>query len=161
MDIQLGDDLPDSIEEPPPSKQLHEWAQAAWQGATSAQPSIGLRIISMTESQQLNYDYRAKNRPTNVLSFPMQVGEMLGDLAICAEVVEREAVEQNKSREAHWAHMLVHGMLHLQGFDHIEDAAAEKMEALEILILLQLGFADPYKNNTPNPIESSMTEIKS
>lgn len=157
VDIQLAEDLPDSLEEPPPSSKLLAWAQAAWQGAPDADPELSLRIVSAAESQQLNHDYRGKDKPTNVLSFPMQLDddfmpmdidmempEMLGDLAICAEVVEDEARQQHKPREAHWAHMVVHGMLHLQGFDHIEDAEAEQMEQLEISILQQLGFDNPY-----------------
>lgn len=157
VDIQLADDLPETIEEPPPSSSLLAWAQAAWQGAPDAEPELSLRIVSAAESQQLNRDYRGKDKPTNVLSFPMQMeaafmpveetgmDEMLGDLAICAQVVEDEAREQGKSLEAHWAHMVVHGMLHLQGFDHIEDDEAERMEQLEINILQQLGFANPYQ----------------
>lgn len=185
MDIQIADDLTndmsDSIEEPPPSKLLCAWAQAAWQGEASAEPVLSLRIVSPAESQQLNNDYRGKNKATNVLSFPMQMdalqmadgvslavqnehdhlfsaASMLGDLAICAEVVEREAREQGKSSQAHWAHMVVHGMLHLQGFDHIEDDEAGKMEKLEISIMKRLDFADPYKINTPEPAEFSVAE---
>lgn len=150
MDIQLADNLPESIEEPPPSSLLLNWAQAAWQGEVSAQPIISLRIVSCAESQQLNSDYRQKNSATNVLSFPMQVGDLLGDLAICAEVVERQAKEQGKSSESHWAHMVVHGLLHLQGYDHIEDDEAKIMEQLETQIILQLGFPDPYQNNSHN-----------
>jgi len=134
---------------------------------------VSLRIVSANESQQLNNDYRGKNRPTNVLSFPMQLdtpipsdqeageeyrmpGPFLGDLAICAEVVAREARQQHKTAVAHWAHMLVHGMLHLQGYDHIQDDEAEQMEQLEIRILQQLGFANPYQINTS--IDTSMVE---
>ncbi len=172
MDIQLADDLPDAIEEPPPSSSLLKWAQAAWQGAPDVDVSLSLRIVSEAESQQLNHDYRGKNNPTNVLSFPMQMegfvedfpdlpadviedlgamDSMLGDLAICAQVVENEAQQQHKSREAHWAHMVVHGMLHLQGYDHIEEAEAEAMEMLETEIMQSLGFADPYLS-TPDSI---------
>ncbi len=159
MEIQLADDLPESIEEPPPSSLLLKWAQAAWQGDPAAEPELSLRIVSEAESQQLNHDYRGKDKPTNVLSFPMQmesvladfedqpvIENILGDLAICARVVEDEAKQQGKSREAHWAHMLVHGMLHLQGYDHIEDDEAERMEQLEKNILKQLGFVDPYQS---------------
>lgn len=159
MDIQLADDLPESIEEPPPSSLLLKWAQAAWQGDPAAEPELSLRIVSEAESQQLNHDYRGKDKPTNVLSFPMQMEPMLaglqeqpafenilGDLAICAQVVEQEAQQQDKRREAHWAHMVVHGMLHLQGYDHIEENEAERMEQLEKNILKQLGFVDPYQS---------------
>jgi len=168
LDVQLAEDLSESIEEPPSSSLLNTWAQAAWQGDESAEPVLSLRIVSSIESQQLNNDYRGKNKPTNVLSFPMEMDFndismseiMLGDLAICAEVVENEAVEQQKNAESHWAHMVVHGMLHLQGYDHVEDGDAQKMESLETTIMQQLGFIDPYLINE-NSNESSKTEIKS
>jgi len=179
MDIQIADDISESIEEPPPSNQLLAWAQAAWQGDLNAEPELSLRIVSAAESQQLNNDYRGKNTPTNVLSFPMEMdeelsavleehgteegvfsaGNILGDLAICAEVVEREAKQQNKTLEAHWAHMLVHGMLHLQGYDHIENAQAEEMEALETGIMRELGFSDPYQLNS-DLIDLSIIDLK-
>lgn len=169
MDIQIAEDLSESTEEPPPSHLLTSWAQSAWQGETSEAPVVSLRIVGPDESQQLNNDYRGKNKPTNVLSFPMQMEPMLtddfafdedmqeefsmaesvlGDLVICAEVVEQEAIQQSKSREAHWAHMMVHGMLHLQGYDHIEDAEAQHMEQLETNILQGLGFSAPYQMTT-------------
>ena len=186
MDIQVADDLSESIEEPPPSSQLLAWAQAAWQGEQSADPELSLRIVSAAESQQLNNDYRGINKPTNVLSFPMQIdeelmtlvedgqennageilhdevltGNYLGDLAICSSVVESEAVQQNKTRESHWAHMIVHGMLHLQGYDHIEDDQAEEMEQLETEIMQSLGFSDPYKIIT-DTIDTLSTGFKS
>lgn len=170
IDIQLADDVSESIEEPPPRSLLRDWAQAAWQGDANAEPVLSLRIVSASESQQLNNDYRGKNKPTNVLSFPLQIEDgfadfalpemMLGDLVICAQVVADEAKQQQKTNTAHWAHMLVHGMLHLQGFDHIEDAQAEEMEALEIKIMQQLGFDNPYLS-TNNKLENmSATESK-
>ena len=104
----------------------------------------------------MNRDYRNMDKPTNVLSFefeqPPGLVELdeelpyLGDLIICAEVVIREAREQNKALEAHWAHMIVHGALHLQGYDHIEDEEAEEMEALEIEIMQTLGYENPYND---------------
>ena len=108
-----------------------------------------VRIVDETESQQLNFDYREKDKPTNVLSFPFQCPPgielpLLGDLVICAGVVAQEATEQNKSLDAHWAHMVVHGSLHLLGFDHINDDDAAQMEAEEVTILQQLGFTNPY-----------------
>jgi len=110
---------------------------------------VTIRIVDEAESQQLNFDYREKDKPTNVLSFPFQAPPgielpLLGDLVICAQVVAREAEEQNKPLEAHWAHMVVHGSLHLLGFDHINDADAEEMEAEEVQILHDLGYANPY-----------------
>jgi len=165
LDIQLADDIAESSEEPPPSSLLRKWAQAAWQGDEAEQANLSLRIVSAAESQQLNHDYRGKNKPTNVLSFPMQMDEgfvmpeiMLGDLAICAEVVASEARQQQKNLQSHWAHMLVHGMLHLQGFDHIEDVQAQEMESLETQIMQGLGFADPYLIHPDNIEQSSVTE---
>jgi len=179
MDIQIAEDISESIEEPPPSSQLLAWAQSAWQGELNAEPELSLRIVSAVESQQLNNDYRGKNTPTNVLSFPMEMDEelllmlegqsaesesvsanMLGDLAICAEVVEREAKQQNKTLVAHWAHMVVHGMLHLQGYDHIENDQAEEMETLETSIMQNLGFSDPYQYDS-NSIVPPITDVKS
>lgn len=167
LDIQIADDLSESIEEPPPSSLLQKWAQAAWQGKKTEQPILSLRIVSVAESQQLNNDYRGKNKPTNVLSFPMQLDKkipmseiMLGDLAICSEVVINEARQQQKTLASHWAHMLIHGMLHLQGFDHIEDDEADDMEKLETQIMQQLGFADPYLNQINYTKQTSVTDIK-
>jgi probable rRNA maturation factor len=123
------------------------WSRAAYRGA---QPnSVCIMIVDERESQQMNAHYRGKDRPTNVLSFsleiPPQVEEQcLGDLVICAPVVEREALAQGKPVAAHWAHMVVHGMLHLQGYDHETEGQAAAMEGLETEILQRLGFADPY-----------------
>lgn len=113
---------------------------------------LTIRIVDSAESQQLNHQYRQKDKPTNVLSFPFEVPEgieldLLGDLVICAEIVETEATEQNKALEAHWAHMVIHGCLHLLGYDHISDDEADEMEALEIKILMQMGFSNPYVIN--------------
>ena len=173
LDIQRADDLSESLEEPPSISLLSNWAQSAWQGSESLDPIISLRIVSMTESQQLNHDYRGKNNPTNVLSFPMEIMMdiddesmaeimpelILGDLAICAEVVESEAHQQQKTSQAHWAHMVVHGMLHLQGYDHIDDHEAEEMESLETKIMQQLCFSDPYQDNN-GLYEPSLAELK-
>jgi len=114
-----------------------------------ADAEVTIRIVDEAESQQLNFDYREKDKPTNVLSFPFQCPPgielpLLGDLVICAQVVAREAAEQGKTLQAHWAHMVVHGSLHLLGFDHINEDDAEEMEAEEIQILHDLGFANPY-----------------
>ena len=108
-----------------------------------------VRIVDEAESHDLNLTYRGKDRPTNVLSFPFECPDevelpLLGDLVICRQVVEREAIEQEKPLMAHWAHMIVHGSLHLLGYDHIEDDEAEEMESLETKIMQGLGFADPY-----------------
>ncbi|MBW4933873.1 rRNA maturation RNase YbeY [Marinobacter sp. F4206] len=124
------------------------WAQAAWQGDHPSEVTI--RIVGALESQALNHEFRGKDRPTNVLSFPFEAPAgitvpLAGDLVICAPVVEHEAAEQHKALAAHWAHMVVHGMLHLQGYDHVDDEDAEVMEALEIRLLAQLGFGNPYE----------------
>lgn len=110
-----------------------------------------IRIVDESESRQLNQTYRHKNNPTNVLSFPAECSDYLdykylGDLVICSPVVKKEAIEQNKSLFDHWAHMVVHGMLHLQGYDHLTESDAEKMEAVEIDILAKLGHTNPYRN---------------
>jgi len=114
--------------------------------------------VDAAESRQLNRDYRGKDYPTNVLSFPFEPPEgmpedmltelgdgIIGDIAICDTVVDKEAEEQHKTPEAHWAHMVVHGVLHLLGHDHIDDAGADIMEALEVNILNRLGYPDPYR----------------
>ena len=113
------------------------------------QVELVIRIVDEPESQQLNKTYRGKDRPTNVLSFPFdappEVGSpLLGDLVICAPVVIKESQQQGKTELAHWAHMVVHGVLHLQGYDHQTDTEAEQMEGLERSILQRLHFPDPY-----------------
>ncbi|KJY85501.1 metal-binding heat shock protein [Vibrio galatheae] len=113
------------------------------------QAELTIRVVDEQESQQLNHEYRGKDKPTNVLSFPFEAPpgiemDLLGDLVICRQVVEREAQEQNKPLIAHWAHMVVHGSLHLLGYDHIEDDEAEEMESLETEIMQGMGFKDPY-----------------
>ena len=110
---------------------------------------LTIRIVDTEESHQLNHEYRGKDKPTNVLSFPFEAPpgielDLLGDLIICRQVVEKEAEEQNKPLLAHWAHMVVHGSLHLLGYDHIEDDEAEEMESLETEIMQAMGFEDPY-----------------
>jgi probable rRNA maturation factor len=131
-----------------PEKALFQtWAQAAWLGEEASEVTI--RIVDIAESQALNREYRNKDKPTNVLSFPFEAPAgitvpLAGDLVICAPIVENEASEQHKNVVAHWAHMVVHGMLHLQGYDHIQDSEAEVMESLEVRLLAQLGFGNPY-----------------
>lgn len=132
----------------PTSEQIEQWATAAVQ-PQSDKVEMTVRIVDEAESHALNLNYRGKDRPTNVLSFPFECPDevelpLLGDLVICRQVVEREAQEQDKPVMAHWAHMVVHGSLHLLGYDHIEDDEAEEMESLETQIMTGLGFADPY-----------------
>ncbi len=114
-----------------------------------AESEVTIRLVDEAESHDLNLTYRGKDKPTNVLSFPFEAPPeielpLLGDLIICRQVVEQEAIEQQKSAEEHWAHMVIHGCLHLLGYDHIEDDEAEEMETLETEILAELGYADPY-----------------
>ena len=113
---------------------------------------VTVRLVDAAESQELNCTYRGKDKPTNVLSFPFECPPgielpLLGDLVICRQVVEQEAQEQGKPLMAHWAHMVVHGSLHLLGYDHIEDEEAEEMEALEIEFMQTLGFDNPYQDD--------------
>jgi probable rRNA maturation factor len=116
-------------------------------------PEITIRIVSSEESRQLNFEYRGKDKPTNILSFPFEVPEMLpvealdefiGDLVICESVLINEAKQQGKGVIEHWAHLVVHGTLHLLGFDHTENDEAEEMEAIEVIVLGELGIDNPY-----------------
>jgi len=129
------------------------WAEAALGDMPEAQ-DIGLviRVVDEAESHELNRTYRHIDKPTNVLSFPFEAppgieDDHLGDLVICAGVVMREALEQGKAADAHWAHMTVHGVLHLLGYDHQNDEEADQMESREREILACLGFSDPYQSN--------------
>ncbi|RMG56623.1 MAG: rRNA maturation RNase YbeY [Gammaproteobacteria bacterium] len=134
----------------PPEAEFERWLQAALEDLPG-ETSVVIRIVDEAESQALNAAYRGKDRPTNVLSFPFEpppglpAEAHLGDLVICAPVVRHEAAEQGKAEQAHWAHMVVHGVLHLRGFDHIQADEAERMEALERAILARLGYPDPYQ----------------
>ena len=147
---------PEGYEIPPDSAFCH-WVGAVlqhhgkghWQTHTDETP-ISIKIVSPDESRALNHTYRGKNAPTNILSFPAEFPPdvecpLLGDLAICADVVAREAYEQNKPLQHHWAHLVIHGVLHLLGYDHIETTQARRMESLEIAILADMGIKDPYK----------------
>ena len=136
----------------PSEADLQQWVERVLNevepGREEAQLTI--RITDEAEIQELNRTYRHKDKPTNVLSFPFEQPPgleipLLGDIIVCSAVVEREAAEQGKPLQAHWAHMVIHGTLHLLGFDHIEDAEAEEMEGLEIALLAGLGYANPYQ----------------
>ena len=145
VDLQIATE---NIEGLPTEEQIVQWATAAVQ-PEGDEVEMTVRIVDEAESHELNLTYRGKDRPTNVLSFPFECPDevalpLLGDLVICRQVVEREAVEQEKLLMAHWAHMVVHGSLHLLGYDHIEDDEAEEMESLETQIMQGLGFDDPY-----------------
>lgn len=133
-----------------PSEQLlQDWVEASLQ-ESYRQLEQTIRIVDEAESHDLNQRYRAKDAPTNVLAFPAESDfldyDCLGDLVICAPVVSAEAVAQGKSGEAHWAHLVVHGMLHLQGFDHQNAQQTREMERLEIKILDTLGYTNPYND---------------
>jgi len=131
----------------PCDSDFQRWASAAL--VDNEETSVVIRLVDSEESRQLNNDYRGLDKPTNVLSFPFEApaeiaDNSLGDIVICAPVVEQEAHQQQKPLYTHWAHMVVHGMLHLQGYDHQDDRQAEQMERLEGEILATLGFPDPY-----------------
>jgi probable rRNA maturation factor len=132
----------------PSDEQFRCWAEAAL-NLVKDEVELVIRLVDEAESQQLNHDYRDKDCPTNVLSFPFEAPEMvplplIGDLVVCVPVVAQEAMQQNKSLEAHWAHIVVHGVLHLMGYDHQTDCEAQIMEDMERKILHELHFPDPY-----------------
>ena len=133
----------------PDNTQFRSWVEAALEKDIDA-GELTIRIVNEDEGAALNRDYRGKNGPTNVLSFayenpPVVDANIVGDLVICAPVIEREAIEQDKALSAHWAHMVIHGVMHLRGFDHIEEDQATQMEAKETEILTGLGFNRPYE----------------
>ncbi|HHJ12139.1 MAG TPA: rRNA maturation RNase YbeY [Chromatiales bacterium] len=148
LDLQLAE----GIQGAPHREAFARWLAAALEDLPP-ETGVVIRVVDEDESRALNAAYRGKDRPTNVLSFPFEpppglpdeASAHLGDLVICAPVVRREAAAQGKSEEAHWAHMVVHGVLHLRGFDHMEAGEAERMEALERTILARLGYPDPYQ----------------
>ncbi len=147
LDVQRVSEVADL----PADNELRRWARAALADCGGSH-GLTLRLVDAAESAELNLQYRHKSGPTNVLSFPFEAppgvqSRLLGDLVLCAEVVQREAREQQKSPTAHWAHMIVHGVLHLRGYDHIDAAQAQAMEALEIDILARLGFPNPYQHH--------------
>ncbi len=126
----------------PTRAQLRRWAKAAQQD----EMALTLRITDATEAQQLNRDYRGKDYATNVLTFVYDTSPANGDVVLCAPVVAREAAEQGKSLEAHYAHLVIHGVLHLQGYDHEHKSEAITMESVERFIMQHLGYPDPYEN---------------
>lgn len=139
----------------PSVENIELWISTALHSDELTEAEVSVYIVDEQESQELNFQYRAKDKPTNVLSFPADIPDevgvpLLGDLVVCAPVVEREAKEQGKTLEAHWAHMLIHGTLHLLGYDHVEDDEAEVMEALETRLITQLNFPAPYTETLTN-----------
>ena len=133
----------------PSEAQFQIWIDAALADQTK-EFEVVVRLVDEPESQQLNREYRGKDSPTNILSFTFEVPDglelnLLGDLVICAPLVKKEAIEQQKLLEHHWAHLVIHGVLHLRGYDHIDDDEAEEMESKEIEILQQLNIPNPYQ----------------
>jgi len=121
--------------------QFRKWAKAAIRVDTE----VTIRIVGEEEGRELNKTYRGKDYATNVLTFPItEMPHLMGDIIICAPIVESESLTQNKSLEAHYAHLTVHGILHLHGYDHETEAQAELMEGLETAIVMKLGYPNPY-----------------
>jgi len=145
LDLQLAF----KTDEQPSLEQFQLWVETGL-SQSETDFELTIRVVDIEESQQLNHQYRQKDKPTNVLSFPFEVPEgielnLLGDLVICSDVVSQEANEQNKAIHDHWAHLVIHGCLHLLGYDHIEEADALEMESLEIQLLSTLGIDNPYQ----------------
>jgi len=153
MSYRIDVEVNSSSTKIPSIENIEVWITAALQSDELNEAEVSVYIVDEAESQELNSQYRGKDKPTNVLSFPADIPDevgvpLLGDLVICAPVVEREAKEQGKTLEAHWAHMLVHGTLHLLGYDHVDDDEADVMEALETRLITQLDFPAPYTEIT-------------
>lgn len=135
----------------PAAASFRRWVVATLAGAGRRKPAaLAIRLVGETEGRALNHDYRGSDYPTNVLSFPAELPRgvplpLIGDLAICAPVVAREAAEQGKLLREHYAHLTVHGVLHLLGLDHVIESEADAMEALETRVLADLGISDPYR----------------
>lgn len=152
MQVELDLQLASTAAELPGEAQLRRWCELALRQRT-APSELTIRIVDEAEGREINRTWRGKDYATNVLSFPAEVPEgildipLLGDLVICAQVVAREAAEQGKAADAHWAHLTIHGCLHLLGYDHIDDDEAEEMEALERQLLAELGYPDPYASD--------------
>lgn len=147
IDLQLASCNPDV----PELEQFECWVAAALFGARDA-AEIAIRVVDEEEGRELNAIYRGYDHATNILAFPAELpagvdAVLLGDLVICAPLVIREAAEQDKALAAHWAHLVVHGVLHLLGYDHEQEAAAAVMESQERAILAELGYPDPYADH--------------
>ncbi len=154
--MKLHVDIQTACSQPVPAEEdIRRWIAAALHGRTTQeQVEVSVRIVDSDEMARLNETYRGKTGATNVLSFPAGLPvelaiPLLGDIVICAPVVRAEAAQQGKTERAHWAHMAVHGTLHLLGYDHIEEEEAAIMEALESAILSELNYACPYDVNQP------------
>ncbi|VFP80498.1 rRNA maturation RNase YbeY [Candidatus Erwinia haradaeae] len=148
LNLQIACSMPQGL---PKKSNFLKWVSAALPKCKQKK-EITIRLVDEKESRALNWMFCKKNQPTNILSFPFTAPSyikipLLGDLVICRQVVELEALSQNKSLEAHWAHMTIHGSLHLLGYDHSSQSTAEEMEKLETKIILLLGYSDPYIAN--------------
>lgn len=149
VDVQWGDGVAEGLaDKPPPAGDLKRWAAAAIDGDDAAE--LCLRIVDEREIRDLNARYRDRDEVTNVLSFPCELRDeagtrLLGDVVICAQRVCAEAAEQGKAPQAHWAHLVMHGVLHLLGHDHMEERERAQMEAREIALLADQGYANPYE----------------
>jgi probable rRNA maturation factor len=163
LDLQLASDCSDI----PSLEDMQAWLNVLMSEQHMADKEIAIRVVDGAEIQQLNKQFRGKDKTTNVLSFPFEMPDItfpnememesdsemdmqpnfLGDIVICAPVVKQEAIEQNKALPDHWTHMLVHGTLHLMGYDHIEEQDANEMEGIEIAVLKKLGIDDPYQDH--------------
>ncbi len=133
----------------PGAESIRQWVERALPAENTA-AELTVRIVDEAEITALNRQYRGKDGPTNVLSFPYEkiagiASNLLGDVVVCAPVVAGESVAQDKPLEAHWAHMVIHGVLHLLGYDHHKEGEASRMEATEIEMLAGLGYANPYE----------------
>jgi probable rRNA maturation factor len=145
-------DVQRAIETGPSDTDIEAWVDAVLEAERHPAAELTLRIVDAEESAALNEQYRHKPGPTNVLSFPFENPpgvqlDLLGDVVICAPLVKQEAQQQAKDEQAHWAHLVVHGTLHLLGYDHVQEDEAADMEARETRILHSLGYADPYRLN--------------
>ncbi len=148
--MELNLDVQRAVEALPTDEDLLKWVEETLDFENHGNAELTIRFVDENESAELNQQYRHKAGSTNVLSFPFDAPEeielnLLGDLIICTDVVTEQAIEQGKPEIAHWAHMVVHGTLHLLGYDHLTDAEANVMEEKEIKILAQLGYTDPYR----------------
>ena len=148
VDLQYGDEIR-TTQGLPDKGQLEKWIAAAMENVPRGGVQLTVRIVGTQEGGRLNETYRGKKGPTNVLSFPFEhpgwmEPPLLGDVVICAGRVEEEAREQGKTLESHWAHLVIHGVLHLQGYDHETEQQAAEMEGRERVVMAGLGYADPY-----------------